>query len=362
MSWKQQDGWNKPGDRSHRRPRDRGKPAATTKEDSGEISTWEASKMKSEKRRKRRAMIWVITGVLVALFLLVAFAPTIAAAFAPGVIASNASDAIAGRVEVGSVRLGWFGSQRIQNVRLYDDKGEKRGEITAKTDKGLFGLLLAGGNYGAVTISGELDASADADGRTFLQHTVGVKTGGQQTQSPGGPSSKPPAAPPSLPGNLRATLRLDNLRITYAGPSSDAVRVDELRGEISLPGGGRVDIDLSAKIQRKSPDAALFDDAGTVRVTAEAADITDPDGAINTKGFSLDAKVEARDIATALLDLLPDFAGKGEAALGPTLSATISANGPAGDLAVTLTTDSESITADAPLTVDLVGGSLTSSG
>ena len=95
-----------------RRARNRGRDRAP-KADAGDVSAWEASKQRAEKRRKRGRVGWLVAGVLVALLVVVALLPTIASFVAPGIIASQASKAIAGRVEVGSVSLSWLGGQKV---------------------------------------------------------------------------------------------------------------------------------------------------------------------------------------------------------------------------------------------------------
>ncbi len=366
MTWKQQDGWNKPGDRSHRRPRDRGRPAVPARDDPGELSTWEASKKKSEKRRRRRAAAWIITGALVVLFLLAGLAPTIAAVFAPGFISARVSDAIAGRVEVGSVRLGWFGGQRVEDVRIFDDKGEQRGELTTKIDKGLLGLLFAGGDYGTIAVSGKIDASADADGGTFLEHIIGPGKSGPG--SPGGAGtgrtgSSPSAGKPAIPPGLRATLRFNTLRVTYRTPAAPrAVRIDDLRGDVLFGGTDPSEIDLYADVQLQRPGAALFDDAGTLRVAATIRDLLNPDGTVNTAGLRIRGAIEADRINPDLLDILPDLAGRGVAALGPAVTAAVTAEGPLDALAVNIAVESEALNADAPVSLDLILGSLRSAG
>lgn len=360
MSWKQEEGWNKPGDRPHRKPRDRGK-TAPRKDDSGEISTWEASKKRSDKRRKRRSVTWIFAGVALAVLLLVAAAPTIASMFAPGIIASKTSEAIAGRVEVGSVSLGWFGSQRVERVRLYDDNDEQRGEISARADKGLLGLIFAGGRYGVVTLSGDIDLSTDGAGRAFLEHTVGVAPQAEETIEPAAP-----AEAVSLPPGLGLTLKLDDLRVTYADASTrstvEKVRIEHLSGTIALNGPGPIEIDLGAAVQMKNTEDRVYQDAGRIKIKADVRDLLDEHGAVHASRVNGECKADLTDLATPLLDILPGLEGRGRRALGETVSLTLEAGGPSDSLGATLNVRAESITVDAPLTLDLTRGTLLSSG
>lgn len=379
MSWKQEDGWNRPGDRSsHRRPRDRNKPAAPTKGDSGELSTWETSRRKSDKNRRRRSTVFLALGVVAVLLLLVALAPTAASMFAPGIIASKATDAIAGRVEVDSVSLRWFGGQRVEGISLYDDRDSRRANLTARADKGLIGLLFAGGDYGTITLSGDADLSTDDRGRTFLEHTLGITAEPEKPTRPDRPTSPdrptrpdaprptPEPEPIALPAGLRATLALDDLRIVYADHSArtpiESVRLEKFTGHIALDAAATTSADLSASVQLKKPASRVFENAGSVRIKADIRDLTDPTGLVQTDRLTADAAVQLRDLATELLDVLPDLAGRAVPAIGPTISITLTAKGAASDLAAGLTASSESITVEAPVRIDLTKGNLRSAG
>lgn len=370
MSWKQEDGWNRPGDRSsHRRPRDRHKPTPPVQTDSGEVSTWEAARQRSETRRRRGRLVWIVAGAVAVLLVLIGAAPMLASILAPGLIASGASKAIAGKVEVSSVSLRWFGGQRVERVRIADDTGAPRADLTITANKGLLALAL--GDYGEITIRGEADLSTDARGRTFLEHTIGITPtpapapGGTPEPAPG-PGPGAPAPAPAIPGGLRAALVLDNLRLTYADESSktplDAVRLDKLSGRLSLDGPGPARAELSATVELKAPTDRMFRNAGSITVRSEVRDLIDKDGSVRLDAFTLDATGEVKNLATALLDMLPELAGRGEPALGTLLNASISAKGPASDLALTLSARGESIDMNAPIRVDLRKGSLRSAG
>jgi len=369
VNWNKEDGWGRQGDRSsHRRPRDRHKPPAPGKSDSGEVSTWEASKQRSEKRRKRSRVTWYAGAALLAVLVLLALAPTLASAIAPGIIASKGSEAIAGRVTVEAVSLGWFGGQEVRTVRVFDDAGAQRGEITAKTDKGLLGLLLAGGNYGAVTLRGEVDLSTDSKGRSFLEHTIGLKPEPADA-APGGPGAasgppRPAPPPPALPKGLRAALVLDGLGVTYGDRSAatpvDAVRLDQVQGRVELNADDPARADLTGQVQMKRAGAAIFADAGRVRLRAEVGDLLAPDGALRLDAMTIDADIALENLASELLDVLPAVAGRATPALGPVIAAKVRASGSSSDLAVTLEAGAESISAVAPLRVDLAKGSIRS--
>lgn len=369
MSWKQEDGWNRPGDRSsHRRPRDRHKPAPPVKADSGEVSTWEAARQSSDKRRRRGRAVWIVLGAFAVLLVLVGAAPMLASILAPGLIASGASNAIAGKVEVSSVSLRWFGEQRVERVRVADDTGALRADLTVSANKGLLALAL--GDYGEITLRGEVDLSTDARGRTFLEHTVGIAPTPPPAPGaappPGAGPAPSPSPPPSVPGGLRAALVLDNLRVTYADESSktplDAVRLDKISGRFSLDGAGPAKADFSAAVEIKAPTDRMFRNAGSIALRGEVRDLIDKDGALRHDAFTLDAAGEVKNLATALLDILPDLAGRGEPALGSMLNASFSAKGPASDLAVAVSARGESVDLNAPVRVDLKKGSVRSAG
>jgi hypothetical protein len=352
-----------------RRARDRG--AQRRVDRSGETdggSAWESSKQKADTRRKRQRLGRIALVVAVAVLLVVALLPTAASWLAPGIIASSASGAIAGRVEVGSVSLGWLGSQRVSSLRVYDDRGEQRAEIDAVADKGLLALVFAGGDYGTVRLSGHADLSPDESGRGFMEHTVGVAPAeaAEPGETPAPRAPEPPAPPPTLPPGLRATLALDNLRLTYADPrlsdAIDALRIDNATGSVALDTGGTTVVRLGAGLGARRAGETVFADSGRVEISARLSNLTDASGVVRPETAAVEADMTVDGLASSLLDLVAGLEGAGGPALGPGIGATISANGTGADLAVTAHAAAESLEAHAALRVSLTDARITADG
>lgn len=383
--------WNKDDKGGHaRRKRERGSHRQTDrsadKAAAGDGSAWDASKEKADKRRKRSRVGRVVIAIAALLLIAVALLPTIASWIAPGIIASQASNAIAGRVEVSSVSLGWFGSQKVTGVRVFTDTGEQRAEIDAAADKGLLSLALAGGDYGTVRIAGSADLSPDEQGRGFLEHTIGIEPAPPEPAKADRPKREPkedtpdrpresrPAAQPApqaepitLPPNLKASLVLDNLSITYTDPAAgsngngglDALRVDNLAGTVNLNTAGETNAKIRATIGARRAGETIYADSGSFELTARVTGLTDAAGVVQTDTASIEADAALTDLSTALLDTMPEYAGLGEQALGRTANATLSARGTGADLAVTLDANAESLDAHAPLRVSLTDSRIT---
>ena len=352
MSWEREEGWNKkPGPRRPRGRARHGKPEPGAAGDA-QPSTWETSRRKAEKRQKRRRVSWIIGAVTVVLALLVVLAPTIAGALAPGFIADAASGAIAGRVEVGSVSLSWFGDQRVEQIRLYDRDNERRGDLNLTADRGLLALAFAGGDFGTITLSGELDASENERGEPFTEHTV------QPTASPSsGPAPTAAAGPPALPKRLRVTLALDDLSIRYARREDsspiDAIMLEDFSGTARIDTTAESVIDLNARLTRRLKGDANFERAGTIAIDASATGLTDQDGTLTPDALAFEATINAADLETAIADLFTGGVPPIAEALGRSLTVNTSANGSAAKFATTVTINCDAVRADAPLEIDL---------
>jgi hypothetical protein len=358
MAWEKDDAWsNKKA--GARRPRGRGRHAKADAPD-GSASTWETSRKKAEKRQKRRRVSWILGALTLVVVLLVMLAPTIGGALAPGMIARAASDAIAGRVEVDSVSFSWFGEQRVRGLRLYDDDNERRGELAVTADKGLLALAFSGGDYGTITLSGELDASENDKGEPFTAHTVGPAPGA----APAGAAPAAPPAPPAIPANLRVTLALDDLSIRYARPAHagpiEAVRLENLAGTVRVDASGESVVDLGARVERRRRGEAGFERAGSLSLDATATNLADADGVLTPDDLAFDATVNAIDIGTdaaeLFADLLPPAEGGLAEALGRTVTLNAAAEGTAGRFTATIDINSDALRAHAPLAIDLDAG------
>lgn len=295
------------------------------------------------KKRRRRWPI-VVGGIVGIIGLLVLLVPSLAGAVAPGVVASRLKGRFPGTVDVGSVSLGWFSSQRVGPVVLRDERGKDVARVTIRVDRGLGGLaragLSGGGDFGTIVIEGKADVVRGADGVTNVERALGLGT----TRATPGPSTGAPApsgGAPRVPAGLRVAIRLDRFDATYvdegATPPSRA-SLDQLAGTVEVRVGGPITADLHA-------GASAGDvKGGTIAIKAKIDGWTEADGRLTPDKAGVDTTVAIKDLPTALLDAVAgtplraalDTKATLAESLGPALNLDLTAKGTSGDVAATI--------------------------
>ncbi|MCL4740905.1 MAG: hypothetical protein KJZ54_01755 [Phycisphaerales bacterium] len=233
--------------------------------------------------RRGRRVVRVLGVVVVLLIVLVAVGPMIAGPIARPRVERAASEAIAGRVEVGRVSLSWFGSQRVERVRLLDPDGGEVALVDARVERGLLGLATNWRDVGRVVVAGRATVVRHADGTTNVERaTAATKPA---------PPSPPGAEPVALPAGLRAALVVDGVTVTVVdeslpgrtGGTIAAVSIADLRGSASVEVGRPWTLELAARTQTGASAAALTD-GGSLKVTARIDGLTDAGGKVDVAG------------------------------------------------------------------------------
>ena len=106
-------------------------------------------------RKSRLRRVAVTLGVMaLALGMILLFAPAIAARTGlKDTIVGMAAGSIDGKLEVGSLDLGWLAPVELRDVKLTDPDGQVVATIPLiRTEKTLWALAHAGGDYGTVTV------------------------------------------------------------------------------------------------------------------------------------------------------------------------------------------------------------------
>ncbi|MFI4897506.1 MAG: hypothetical protein ACIARR_06740 [Phycisphaerales bacterium JB059] len=262
-------------------------------------------------RKRRGRKLLIALGLLLVLLVAGVLAlPTIGAAVAPGIIASRGSDAIAGRIEVGSVGLSWTGTQRVRGVRLYDPEGVLVAELDVSAGAGL--LALAGGSrdLGTIELSGVIKADRNDAGEPRFMNAIASPTGAPT--GAGGTGAGAGAGSPSVPSSLNATLDITSLRVEEG---ADALMT--LTGEASVASGRPVTLALRP----------AFPGAGTGQIDATITDLIDADGVIDVNAMSVQAKASLGDVPTSLVQAFNPSDTDLPALLGERFSADLLANG-----------------------------------
>jgi hypothetical protein len=357
MSWESGGGgWSGEGDKKPKRERTR-KPAKNeTAPDSSSPDAWgEAGRVKSAKRRKS-VVLYGASGLLVAGVVLTALVPTIAGVLAPGVVSGAVSDSIPGRAEVGGVRLGWFGSQRVRGFELFDPDGSRVAFADVEIDTGFLGLVTAGLDLGEVTVRGGADIVRDDEGVTNVERALGV--GAAARPGTTGRSGSGDTGSGGLPAGLHVDLDLAEFNATYtdpalAGLSGDAVgfvKISGLSGSAKLETGEPVDLRLRAEVRTGASGATSDDLAGEVEISVRAERLVGADGTVDLAGARVTASVEASAIAIGVIDAIAGRDGALLEALGERATLTGEASGTLGALEVSATLRAEDIEAIAAVT------------
>lgn len=301
---------------------------------------------RTPKRRRRGLKIaaGISAGLLLLLLLVIVLLPTIIGGVARGPIARAASDAIDGEVQLDTLRLRWLRGVEARGVRLLEPDGTTVADLTLHTSKGLLGLAFAGGDFGEVRLTGEVDIRVDAEGRNSFDRAIGTPPPPAATPTtpepqpgpraePATPAPAPTAEPVRLPANLRAALVLDGLRVRYTDPSLAEVSGGELtalsmrveRGRASLAAGEAATVDLEARIERTSGAGATPVAPGTLTLKLDARDWSLADGLVTPERARADIELRL-DAPDLQLDAALDYAD-GRATLAREL--TIAAEGSA---------------------------------
>ncbi len=190
------------------------------------------------KRRWVRRLLLLAVVVVVGLLLLVALAPTLLSTSPVVSLAlKQVNQRLNGRVEVGSVSLGWTTGVRIDGLRVFDDANTQ----IAQADHVTCPMPLwraATGKYplGHTVVDGlAFDAKVDSQGRlNFASLAKSAPT--PATPAPTAPSTTPTAtAQPSKLPDVSGDLELTNSRGTVSQAGRPTVFLSKLAGTIKIP-------------------------------------------------------------------------------------------------------------------------------
>ena len=294
-------------------------------------------------RRRRR---WVRTVLLLAvllvlgLVLLVALAPTLlstrpAVNFALGKVNAKLN----GRVEVGSVSLGWTTGVRIDGLRVFDDAHVQIAQAEhVVCPMPLYKAISGSYPLGHTVVDGlAFDAKYDAQGRLNFARLVKSQPGPPSSPSPTPSTPAKPSSSPSEPAKLpdvSGDLELTNARGTVSQPGKPTLYLTALAARVQIPSVNQPITDhVDAKFKAADgPDGHLVLD-GTVAAVAnnrlsldtaavhQTGDLTGLDLAA-AKPFV--AATAGLDTLAGMLDghLLLDVVGGKSATLDANLTAT----------------------------------------
>ncbi|KAA0217512.1 MAG: hypothetical protein DYG94_00090 [Leptolyngbya sp. PLA3] len=285
-------------------------------------SSWEQAGKVKRTRKRRRVLLTSLLTLLILVVLLVVLAPTIASPFVPGIVESKGSAAVKGSVEVDSVSLSWFGPQRVRGLRIVDPGRQVVADVDVTAGVGLLSLAMGGRDLGTITVSGDALIRRDAQGQINV-----VEATSPAAPKPA-PTPKPADKPASVPAEMRATLDLAGLNMTYTDAALEAqgirsVALVGLSGTADFQPGAPIVVDLSGTLNADG----TADDQGAIKIRATVDKAVSTDGTITIDQATVDANVTVDRLNPQLLDRLSTAPIDAVRAAGSKIDVIVKASG-----------------------------------
>lgn len=283
------------------------------------------------RKRRRWPRRLALAGVL--LLALAALLPTAAGPVLRPRLARALGDALGATVRIDDVGLSWFGGQRIDGLRILDDRLREHAALDLRLDRSLLDLARSWKTLGTLTARGTLDLEQRPDGSVapLPAPSAGGRDGG------GGPVR--------LPAGLSAALRVELDRVRFTDRAGVTTEAGGVVLDAALTGDGGVTMTLDAR-----------SGGGSVSARGAAAGVFAADGALDAANASGTIDATLTDLPASLVALaLGDRAGLLGDRVSGTLAGELSARG--GVVGVTL--DSAGASAEARATIRRGDGSAT---
>jgi hypothetical protein len=229
------------------------------------------------KRKWWRIALVGVIALVVLLCALVALAPTlVSAGIGRGMIESRVGEAVHGSARIGSLSLGWFGSQQVNGLELRDAKGETDIRVDLKLDNGLLDLALGRVDCLRANVSGSVQARMLPGGGTSLSNLAsGSAAPAEPAASRSASRSKPGQPLDALPFPVKLTIGTFDLTLSDAQATAFAVK--GLKGSVGVGRGQPLAIDLAATTQ-------VGDRSGALAAKGNLDGLFDSSGAIDLAG------------------------------------------------------------------------------
>jgi len=250
-------------------------------------------------RRRGRRLLKILGILLLLLLVLVALAPTlISAGLGRGMIRGAIADNVNGDVQLAGLRVGWFGAQKVEGLRIVDAAGKEAANVSVQVDNGLLALALGRAKPIHVTISGSAAGEIREDGSISFADLVKSKPEKPREPKPSTPAPKPAptrdAIPPAVIDIAGLNVRLDDQR------SKQSLKIDNLTGKVAYTDPAQpITLDLHGKTQVESAGRS---ESGAIDITGQADGLFAQDGSITLRGASakLDVKASGLPLPVAL--------------------------------------------------------------
>ena len=249
-----------------------------------------------------RKFLLALLILLVLAAVLIAAAPTLISGPGRGLVLDRVNAALAGRIELDGLEIGWAGPQRIRGLRVFDPAGTRVLEVGAvDIDGSLIGLVMAPHCNGEIAIhdvAGEI--VVDDDGATNLARVAG----------PGAPAED---SGPAGFGNLRGMdcrVRLDDAGLDLRAPGMAPIGVSQMATTAHLKGLESLELEIDAAVKQG-------DSRGRVGGRAEATGLFDARARLDPARAEFDFNLDADQFPVDMIDRLAGLGGRLRAVLGP---------------------------------------------
>ncbi len=280
-------------------------------------------------RRGRKWVTYTVLGVLLAVGLLAALAPTLlSTSWGRGLIVGAINDGIRGSVSIDTLSLNWLGGQEIRGVAVADPSGRTVARLDElSTELTLLQAVRARLSLGLTTIRGltaELivDESGDNNLSRALEptHAVTEETG-----------------PILIP--LTGNIELSDVRVTVTAPNTQPVVFEGLAGNLRVD---PVERTLDVGLQGRSRQG---EKAGEFALTGQVLGLIAADGSLtpHTARGSLEANVQ--DLPIDGIDGMLGLQGLLSAAVGKSANLELRASGTAETQQLTAAAESPNLQA-----------------
>lgn len=268
---------------------------------------------------KRRRWPFVVGGVLLVLVLVVALAPSMLSGF----VASKVSDTFAaereGKLEIGTLSLGWTGRQKVENVRLVAPDGSEVAKVSLDLPS-LLDLASGGGQQvGRVVVNASANLVADDAGVTNLDRALALRKEAEKPKDSGSDEESGDLGELLAKLDLELELRVDRAQWSDARTRAAGVpfAVENLVALVTVKPGQPVVTKVEGKLSGEQPGSILVN--ATVREPLAGT-------GLNPKlQFEVEAQLDA--LPSAFIDALAQQPGLLATAFGPQFKVAASAKG-----------------------------------
>ena len=209
---------------------------------------------------------------------LVFFAPQIASfTFVPGLLHSAIDRSVTGDIQVSGVRLSWFGSQRVDEIRIDSVDDDTSLQAGLGIDRSLFDLIFDSSNLGVIRVNVSGYAEVREDGtvtfRDLLNTSVSTEVNPLSEDAvnldpplSSHDESNVPNSPQFLPMGIDVEMQLNIAQLTLRMPEGNpAIEINNARLEGSIASTGRVVADMA---NMPSSILELYGDSSRLAVAA----------------------------------------------------------------------------------------------